>query len=356
VGLVAYTGGMNVLVTANLVLLALLMAAGTAHSTSKPVETTGPQNFIFFNLDRQRIREPSFLENPGIVGAQLKYTWREVEPERDRYVLDNIIGDLEFLEANGKQLWIHLQEVSFDDRLNVPDYLVVDPEFTGGAAKKYEYDETREVAEFDGWVARRWDPAVIERLDLLFQAMSVTLDGRIAGINLAETSVGFGRTEDLRPAGYTLESYASGIQSIMTAAGNAFRKSHVIQYANFMPGEWLPWQDQGYLRGIYSHAERIGVGVGGPDLLPHRRGQQNHCQELIRERGSSVVAGLAVQWGNLEDVNPATGERVTVKELSDFARDSLRLDYVFWGMQEPYYTDSILPYLESGGLPKAEGP
>jgi hypothetical protein len=36
---------------------------------------------------------------------------------------------------------------------------------------------------------------------------------------------------------------------------------------------------------------------------------------------------------------------VTVDELYLFARDSLRLDYIFWGTQEPYYTSEILPYL-----------
>ena len=34
----------------------------------------GPKNFVFFNLSRERIHEPSFLENPTIIGAQLKYT------------------------------------------------------------------------------------------------------------------------------------------------------------------------------------------------------------------------------------------------------------------------------------------
>ena len=60
-----------------------------------------------------------------------------------------------------------------------------------------------------------------------------------------------------------------------------------------------------------------------------------------------MPAGLAVQWGNLDDANPATGDRVTVAELSAFARDSLRVDYVFWGVQEPHYSKAVLPYLAS---------
>jgi hypothetical protein len=136
----------------------------------------------------------------------------------------------------------------------------------------------------------------------------------------------------------------------MTAAGAAFPTSNVIQYANFMPGEWLPAEDRGYLRSVYEHGARIGVGLGGPDLLPYRRGQQNHCPKFIAEREAGVVAGLAVQDGNLAERNPATGEAVTVAELDAFAKYPLRLDYIFWGTQEPYYSKSIIPYL--GGLPK----
>lgn len=52
-----------------------------------------------------------------------------------------------------------------------------------------------------------------------------------------------------------------------------------------------------------------------------------------------------MQDGNLAQRNPATGARVTVDELYRFARDSLRLDFVFWGTEEPYYTRDILPNL-----------
>ena len=61
--------------------------------------------------------------------------------------------------------------------------------------------------------------------------------------------------------------------------------------------------------------------------------------------GLAVIAGLAIQAGNLAQKNPETGERVTASELYGFAVEPLRLDYIFWGIQEPYYTDEILPLL-----------
>ena len=40
-----------------------------------------------------------------------------------------------------------------------------------------------------------------------------------------------------------------------------------------MPGEWLPREDQGYLRAVYEAAKKLKIGVGGPDLLPYKESQ-----------------------------------------------------------------------------------
>jgi len=89
------------------------------------------------------------------------------------------------------------------------------------------------------------------------------------------------------------------------------------------------------------------VGVGGPDLLPHRPGQLNHSYPLIRDAAGVVPTGVAVQDGNYEDLNPKTGERVTVPELLKFATEYLKVDYIFWCTQEPYYSGQVIPFLKS---------
>lgn len=312
----------------------------------KGVRHTGerPKNFIFFNRDRERISEASFLKTESVVGAQLKYTWRELEPKRDQYELGEVLADLNYLEKHGKRLFIQIQDVSFSERANVPNYLINDPEFNGGVARQHEYKGESEPV-FDGLVARRWDPAVIARFEKLLRAIGEKLDGRIDGVVFAETAVGFVDHGDLKPVGFSYDGYAQGVRAIMSAARKALPKSTIIQYANFMPGEGLPDNDKGYLRSIYEHGAKIGVGLGGPDLLPHRLGQQNHSLKLLAERESDVVAGLAVQYGNLSARNPTTGKKVTVAELYSYAKDQLNLDYIFWGIQEPYYTEHVVPFL-----------
>ena len=56
---------------------------------------------------------------------------------------------------------------------------------------------------------------------------------------------------------------------------------------------------------------------------------------------------MAVQDGNLAEPDPATGVSVTVEALYRYAVDRLRLDYIFWGIEEPYYRRNVLPYLRS---------
>jgi hypothetical protein len=310
--------------------------------------TVGPGNYIFFGRDRERIAEAIFLENKNVAGAQLKYTWRELEPERDRYELGPLLEDLAFLEKHGKRLFVQLQDVSFSENILVPDYLRTDPTFGGGVARKYEYEgDDESKAHFDGWVARRWDPAVCARFIKLLAVIGKEVDGRIEGLNLPETSIGFGESPKLHPAGFTYKAYVDGVKAIMSGARKAFPRSCVIQYANFMPGEWLPGNDKGYLRAVYAHAAQIGLGVGGPDLLPYRKGQMNHSYPLIAARGSTIRAGVAVQDGNLADKNPTTGERATVPQLYRFAKDRLHLDYIFWGTEEPYYSKEVLPFIRA---------
>jgi hypothetical protein len=317
-------------------------------------QTTHPalQHFVFFGRDRARIADSAFVANPKIAGAQIKYLWRELEPERDRYDFAKIVEDVSALARHHKRLWVQLQDVSFgaENRV-VPDYLLDDLAFHGGVANQYEGKppDTR----FVGRMARRWDPAVRARFVKLLDTLGRALEGKIEGLNLAETSFSIGDDPASHPAGFTYDAYAQGIRALMSAAHAAFRRSRVIVYANFMPGEWLPDDDHGYLRGIYAYADSIGVGVGGPDLLPFRRGQRNHSLRLIAARAGNTVAGLAVQDGNLAETNPVSGRRVSVADLVHFATDTLRLDYIFWGTEEPYYSTEVLPWLARLALPTA---
>lgn len=308
----------------------------------------GVHHYVYFNRDRARIADPSFLQAKAVEGAQLKYAWRELEPEQDRYDFSAIRKDLTFLASKGKKLFIQLQDVSFDGSIvNVPPYLLRDARYNGGANRDYRIegdDEGRAVAA--GWVARRWDAAVQERFHKLLLALGKEFDGRIEGINLPETSISFGESGRLFPKGFTFDGYRDAVLANMKILKRAFPKSVAMQYANFMPGEWLPVNDKSYLRSVYQAAKEAKVAVGGPDLLPYKRGQMNHSYGLIRELDGIVPTGIAVQLGNYEYEHPRTGKRTTIPELLEFATVYLKVDYIFWEFQEPFYSEQLMPFLK----------
>ncbi len=313
------------------------------HVTAKPVH-----HYVYFGQDRQKIKTDSgFLGTNAFEGAQVAYSWRQLEPQKDQYDFSAIREDLAFLTSKGKKLFIQLQDTTFNQsRISVPRYLINEPQYNGGADKQYRVkDNDEEHAVVDGWMMRRWDPAVQERLRKLLFALGKEFDGHIEGINFAETSVGFGESGRLFPKGFSFEIYRDGIIANMKTLRQAFPKSVVLQYANFMPGEWRPTEDKGYLRAVYKAAQELKVGVGGPDLLPYRPAQLKTSYPLIREVAGTVPVGIAVQDGNYDDRDPQTAKRITIPELLKFATEYLNVNYIFWCTEEPDYSEQLIPFL-----------
>lgn len=308
----------------------------------------GVKNFVFFNLDRHRIQEGSFLNSKNFVGAQLKYTWKELEPRKGEYEFGSIASDLKFLADHGKKLFIQVQDISFTKTgINVPPYIVEGTEYHGGIALQYDTDDKDNIRSEDGRVARRWDKNVAGRFYELLFALGREFDGKIEGINLPETSVGFGETGKLYPEGFTPEIYQQALLDQMGALKKAFPVSVALQYANFMPGEWLPWEDKGYLESLYKFAAAHGVAMGGPDIKIYKRAQMNHSYKFLKAYSADIISGVAVQYGNYQEINPKTSKEVRVEEIYAFGQEEAAADYIFWSTQEPYYSQQVIPFVES---------
>jgi hypothetical protein len=185
---------------------------------------------------------------------------------------------------------------------------------------------------------------------LLLQALGASFDGKIEGVNLQETAIGVSTKTDTT---FSEQGYINGLKQNMLALKKAFPSSATMIYANFIPGEWLPWDDKGYLRSIYQYGEAIGVGLGGPDLMVTRKGQLNHALAMMHEGRYTVPIGIAIQDGNYigktgadadykEDGGKGSRKNI-VSLLHGFAKDFLRVKYMFWVDQEPYFKEDVLP-------------
>lgn len=308
----------------------------------------GPRHYAFFGFERDMIHGKRFLESTGFEGAQLRYSWKELEPAKDGYDFSAIERDLNTLEEAGKRLFLQIQDVSFEEKYNhTPNYLREDEAYNGGAELQFMLDgDDESTAKREGWVARRWDPAVQERLQLLLNALGHAFDGRVEGIALCETAIEFGTSGKLYPKGYTPERYRDAIIENMTALKAAFPRSVALQYANFMPGDWSEHDGPEYLRSVYEAGRALGVAMGGPDIKVNKYWQMQNSYPLIRESDGIVPTGIAVQWGNYEEIDPTTKKKVTVESIYAFARDYLRTDYLFWGIQPPFFRKEVMPFVD----------
>ena len=267
------------------------------------------------------------------------YPWQQLEPNKGMYDFSDIRADYEYLLSFGKKLFIQLQDATFrTDYKGVPEYLLTE-EFDGGSVP-----QINDNGDTAGWVAKRWNPQVRARFDLLLKELGKEFDGKVEGINFQESAIGVNSNMDTT---FSPGRYTEGLKINMLALKKAFPSSTTMQYANFMPGEWLPGDDKGYLRSIYQYGQEIGVGLGGPDLIIKRKGQLNHTIAMMHEGNFSVPLGIAIQDGNYIE---ETGNNLVVSDrpnivplLHAFAKDFLKVRYMFWVCQEPYFSEDVIP-------------
>lgn len=308
-----------------------------------PIKDDVIKHFIFFAKDREALSEHPFLKLSRFAGAQIMYTWADLEPSEGNYNFSKIRSDYKYLKSKKKKLFIQLQDATFNPKYQgVPNYLKT-PKYDGGVIYQRNDDGKPE-----GWVAKRWDPNVQIRFAALLNALGKEFDGKIEGINLQESAIGVTSKYDKT---FCPASYSEALKVNMFALKTAFPNSTTMQYANFMPGEWLPWTDKGYLRSIYKYGEKIGVALGAPDLMIAKKGQLNHALAMMHEHNYSVPLGIAVQDGNYIGTTNSDlvkkNRKNLVPMLHAFAKDFLKLQYMFWSHQQPYFEEDVIPSFTS---------
>jgi len=273
------------------------------------------------------------LSRSDVSGVQIVYNWRSLEPRKDEYDFSAIERDLAIADGAGKALFVQLQDRFFlPQARHIPDYLLQEPEYGGGLARQNDYAGEGQPAG-SGWVSRQWDPAVRGRFQKLIAALAQRFDGRIYGLNLPESAADF--DEKRPPKGFTCDGYFDGTIENLEFARKAFAKSAVVQYVNFWPCEWN--NDRNYMSRSFAFAAENGVGLGGPDIVPYRKGQMKNAYPFFnRYRGKLPVVAMAVQEPTLTYTNPQTGKRFTKAEIIAFAEDYLGVNIIFWTTEAPW--------------------
>ena len=291
-----------------------------------------PANFLYVGSgELQGVTH--LLERPDIAGVQVVYNWRDLETARDRYDFSLIEHDLQLSDALHKKLFIQIQDRFFTPQArNVPDYLMQDPVYRGGIIGQMDNPgENR--PRVSGWVAQQWVPAVRLRYQRLLTALAARFDGRIYGINLPETAIDIDMKHN--KTGFSCDGYFDAEMDNLRAARAAFKQSRVVQYVNFWPCEWD--NDHQYMSRLFAYAADNNVGLGGPDIVPYKKGQMKNAYPFFnRYKGKLPLVAMAVQEATLTYTNPQRHKPFTREEFVRFGSDYLGADIIFWSVSTPW--------------------
>ena len=299
-----------------------------------------PGNYILVNLAGSKDPGKKFravLQNSSFLGIHKRYRWRDLEPQIDKYDFSQIHRDLKWLKRNNKQLIIHLSDTLTGMRAQmVPDYILKDEVYQGGVVPKKK-DPSR-------FLTKMWVPAIIDRIVKL-QAMLGTAfdkDPNVELFNIEESALGI-HCDKVAEYGYSHKYYLEGLKRRMAGAKSAFPNTNVVQYVNYSGcggGNLI-------VPTLMEYAKEIGVGLGGPDVKIHSQRLRNVVYPFLCENKQYFPIAYSIQRSNYQQKKPKGKGFYSVKELLEFGKENLCMDYVSWVQRNPYFNNEVLPLLKA---------
>lgn len=265
------------------------------------------------------------------------YAWSDLEPEQGRYDFASIESDVALVRAAGRQLVLQIQYKAFGDgQRRVPDYLQ-GATYGGGVFRTMT----------GAWDPVIWNERVGERLDALIAALGRRWDGdpTVEAAVLPETSLSVRLGMQPQPGvePYGMAIYVAALKARMLAVRHAFARTVVIQYVNY-PAEALVE--------LTDFMRQYGVGLGGPDVYPRDSplaDPDRGVYRLYAPLSGIVPLGAAVQSPDYsvaakkrsagfgqrrerDDTGTSADEQraIPVREHLQLARETLKLNYLFW--------------------------
>jgi hypothetical protein len=329
----------------------LFGAAALLAAAAGPDGKYNPGHYVALEVDGDLAAFPH-LDEPAIRGFNIRYMWATLEPVKDRYDFSVIRRDLEIAAKHRKHFVVFLTDKTFSEKAAnpIPEYMrpYALVNLTGGVNVK------------------KWDPYVVEREIALTRALAKEFDGHpnFEGIAWQESAPSVTRA-DLAANGYTAELFRDALIRLLKGSSDAFARSWVFWYQNFLPG------NNGYLRDIAQAVAGHRVVLCGPDILPHRTALLENYKLYDEFRGKLKLASSAqadsyrhhkddTQNGNKRVFH--SGQKpihpdgyVPMQQIFEFGSGRMHLNYIFWsyvrGIQTKQYPGDPLPFTFNDALP-----
>ena len=308
-----------------------------------------PEIFLFLGGDSEWIAKHKdiLIDNKNIIGVQIVYNWKRLEPQKGVYDFSAIASDLQLLNSLNKKLVVQIQDRSFSPNDKwVPKYMLTDKQYSGGVAMQVD-NPGEGLSPANGWVAMQWNKAVRTQFQAMLSALAKEFDGKIYAVNLPETAIDVSTKKP--PLGYTCDNYFNATIENITYLRKSFKQSRVIQYVNFFPCEWN--NDHNYMGRLFKLAQTNNIGLGNPDTVPYKKGQMKNSYPFFNKyKGQLPLVAIAIQEPDYTYINPKTKKKFTTSELANFAQDYLGVNAVFWNVEEPSFSKTVLPQIKNNKL------
>jgi len=337
-----------------------LLATPNANSLPANVKKWHPGHYYTLIMPGNPKYEDNYLSNvyselkatPMLRGAQIRYHWRDLEPEMGKYNFSKIDKHLAGLALNNKRLVVLLQIKSFDLVDNVVPAYVRTSTYDGG---QIAYTSSLTGAPH-GYLIKLWNTKVRARLNLLLQALGnrYNANAHFEAIGFTESSAGTDFT-----AAQQLDYY-NGLLAVDQLARNYFPNTTVYQFTN---------HTRKYLDAFITSLKDMGASLGGPDILPTDKSLTFSDSDPKTPDGIYTyypkLAGIVPLMPSVQPIDyrytsakkADPGHVPTLLELYNFGKDNLKANYIYWTRDVDYYA-KVLAFLKrsdisstpSGGL------
>jgi hypothetical protein len=201
--------------------------------------------------------------DPHLAGARAIYTWHDLENAQGAYTPAAIDGDLAFLKSLDPRykLIIEVWTRDFSGKKALP---AVPQASASAGVPDYVLQSGGAVINSNGVCAAFWRPAVMARMIALQSYLAARYDGNVAveGVHTDEFNVPNPTAND--PTFSPANGWAQW-QQLLKAMANAWVHTNAFYLGNW-PG--IGGSGQTGTATTLAFAQSLGLGVGGPDILP----------------------------------------------------------------------------------------
>ncbi len=268
---------------------------------------------------------------PALRGLQVRYNWKELEPQEGVYNFSLINQHLSELAEQNKRLVILFELKSFGPdikQVTMPEYVKAE-KYEGGVYPFNNYGK----GVIRGYGIKLWNPFILDRLTLLVRALGEQFNSHpyFEGIGFTESSMG----ESQSLTNNKMDDYYRNLLRLNKEARRYFPNTMTYQFANY---------PRRILGPFIETLKETGTALGGPDIFMEDQGllQQKHpkgAYHYYPELSGTVPLTPSVQHQNYQSTRwDGTGYEPDVTELLAFARDRLKANYLFWTRDPKYYS------------------